>query len=184
MSFDISSLDHKLELSTFWLEKEFSQISTGRATPALLDSIRVESFGSQQPLKNIASISLEDARTLRVVPWDKSHIHAIEKSLQTSGLPFGVSVNDGGIRISIPQLTEETRVKLVKVLKDKLEQARVSVRKERQDIVKEIENAEKTKSINSDERDTTKATVQKKVDKVMERLDALFTAKETEVLKV
>ncbi len=101
-----------------WLKTQYSQISTGRANPALVDSVMVESYGSFQPIKNIASITIEEARVLRISPWDKNAVKEIEKALQQSGLPLSVVADSNGIRASIPQLTEEPKRVVVIVVKE------------------------------------------------------------------
>ena len=123
--------------------KEYSQLNIGRASPMVLDGISVESYGSRVPLKNVASVSIEDPKTLRIAPWDKNQIKEIEKSIVASNLGLSVATDELGIRVIFPQLTTETRQSLVKVLKDKLEESRITVRKERERIWDEIQKLEK-----------------------------------------
>ncbi len=103
--YDLHPFKQEAKQAQEWLAREYSQIHTGRAAPALLDGVNVESYGSFQPLKNVASVSIEDPKTLRIVPWDKSQIKDIEKALYASDLGFSIAVDDAGIRVIIPALT-------------------------------------------------------------------------------
>ncbi len=161
-----------------WLQKEYSQLHTGRATPLLLDSVLVESYGSMQPLKNTASITIEDPRTLRVAPWDKSLNKDIERSLHEANLGFSIAVDDGGVRVIVPTLTEETRGKLVKLAKERLEDARIAIRKAREGILSELKNA----SLSEDTFARAKDEVQKLVDAANKEVELLFERKEGEIL--
>lgn len=167
-----------------WLKTQYSQISTGRANPALLDSIMVESYGSFSPIKNIASITIEEARTLRISPWDKSMVKGIEKALQESGLPFAVAADSDGLRANIPQLTEENKRTLVKMLKEKLEEARVSVRMARQTTEKDIDAREKAGEYAEDDKFRAKEELQKLVDEANRTLESIFDKKEVDIMTV
>ena len=111
--FDFTTADQSFSDAENFLKQEYLQISTGRANPALLDSVNVESYGSFQPVKNIASITLEDARTMKVSPWDKGQIKDIERAIVDSQLPFSLSVDDTGVRVHVPQMTEESKKKII-----------------------------------------------------------------------
>jgi ribosome recycling factor len=161
-----------------WLGKEYSQLHTGRANPALLDGVSVESYGSFQPLKNVSSISIEDPKTLRVIPWDKSLNKDIERSLHEANLGFSISVDDAGVRVIIPALTTETRTKLVKIAKERMEEARITVRKAREAVLSEL----KTKDLPEDTFARAKEEVQKLVDTANKTLEALFSRKESDIL--
>jgi ribosome recycling factor len=163
-----------------WLKREFSQISTGRANPALLDSILVDSYGSKQPIKSVASMSVEDARTLRISPWDKGQLKAIESAIIDSKLPVSVSVDDQGVRVSVPQMTEESRKQIAKVAKDKLEQARVRIRAEREKAIKQMESGE----YSDDEKRDMKEALQKLVDKANDTAQEVYTKKEADIMSV
>lgn len=167
-----------------WLKNHYSQISTGRANPVLLDSIMVDSYGSMQPIKNIASITIEEARTLRISPWDKSMVKLIEKALQDSGLPFSLATDSDGLRAHIPQLTEENKRTLVKLVKEKLEEARVSVRMIRQNTEKDIEAKEKAGEYAEDDKFRAKEELQKLVTEINNNLEAIFNKKETDIMTV
>lgn len=161
-----------------WLRSEYSSLHTGRATPTVLDIINVEVYGAYQPVKNIASITVEDPKTLRVIPWDKTQTKEIEKAIQAANIGLSVSTDDQGLRAIFPHLTTETREKLVKVLKQKLEDARITVRQERETIWNEIKEA----ALPEDELFRTKEALQKAVDEANAALEAVFAKKEKEVL--
>jgi len=184
MSYNFSSLHEELNQTSDWLRKEYVQISTGRANPALLDSIQVESYGSHQPIKNIAAITIEESRTLRIAPWDKSQIKAIEKAILESGLPFSVASDSEGLRASIPQLTEENKKTIVKLLKEKLEDARVRARQTRQKFEKDIESKEKAGDFSEDDKFNYKETLQKEIDKTNMLLEEIFTKKEKDLMGI
>jgi ribosome recycling factor len=180
MSYNFSTFDETLQEATDWLKKEYSQISTGRANPSLLDSIQVDSYGTHQPIKNMAAITVEEARTLRITPWDKSQIKDIEKAIRDSELPFALAIDDAGLRASLPQLTEENKRDVVKLLKKKLEEARIRVRQARNDTEKDIEESD----LSEDEEHREKETMQTKVTDANKKLDELFDTKEADIMKV
>jgi ribosome recycling factor len=182
MQYNFTNLKASLKKVEEFLGKEYSQLSTGRASPMVLDSVSVESYGAMQSIKNIASISIEDPKTLRIAPWDKSQIKGIEKAILTADLGLSVATDEAGIRVIFPQLTTETRQKLVKVLKDKLEEARITARRERGDVWEEIQNLEKEGKMTEDERSRAKDELQKVVDEANKNLEALFEKKEKEVV--
>ena len=184
MNFDFTQAEQGLQDALRFLKEEFLQISTGRANPSLLDGVLVDSYGSKQPIKNIASIGLEDARTMKISPWDKGQIQDIEHALHDSQLPFSISVDDTGIRVNIPQLTEESKKSLIKLLKEKLEAARIRVRNTRQETVKEIEAGEKNGDFAEDDKNRYKDELQKKVDSLNSQLQELFETKEADIMKV
>jgi ribosome recycling factor len=159
-----------------WLSKEFGQVHTGRATPIVLDSIMIESYGSFMPIKNVAAVSVEDPKTLRIAPWDKNQIKEIEAAIQNANLGLSVLSDSDGVRAIFPMLTTETRARLVKVLKEKLEDARVSVRKERGSEMDSISD------LPEDEARRAKDEIQKCVDEANNALEAIFNKKETEVM--
>ena len=165
-----------------WLAAEFSGIRTGQATPAILDRIQVESYGSFMPVKNVANISLEDARTIRVVPWDASQVTAVDKAIVAADLGLSV-VNDGkGLRVIFPELTGETRQKIAKIVKQKMEDARVSLRKEREATWDDIQKKEKAGELSEDDKFRAKEDMQKLVDESNKRLEDMAKKKETEIL--
>lgn len=178
MAYSFTDFSSKGKEIVEWLKREYTGISTGRATPAILDLVSVESFGARTAIPHIASVTIEDPRTLRVAPWDKSQVKVIEKGLADADLGLSVSVDDGGLRIFFPQLTTERRAQLVKVLKDRLEDARVKVRMLRQETQKDIE----AESLPEDDAKRAGDELQKKVDEYNSLLEDVFTKKEAEVM--
>ncbi|MEQ1499973.1 MAG: ribosome recycling factor [Parcubacteria group bacterium] len=164
-----------------WLKRELSTIRTGRATPAILDGIKVEAYGSFMPINQVANMSVEDARSLRITPWDMSQSKAIEKAIITSDLGLSVSVDDKGLRVIFPELTSDRRGALVKIAKQKLEDARVTMRGEREKAIKDIDAQEKEKKISEDERFRMKTDLQKVLDDAGRVLDEIFAKKEKEI---
>lgn len=176
--YSLESFKKEAKAAQDWLQKEYSQLHSGRATPALLDSVSVESYGMMQPLKNTASISIEDPRTLRVAPWDKNLNKDIERALHEANLGFSIAVDDGGVRVIVPTLTEETRGKLVKLAKERLEDARIAIRKARESMLSELKNA----NLPEDTLGRAKDEVQKLVDAANKELETFFERKEGEIL--
>jgi ribosome recycling factor len=182
MQYNFSNFKNNLKKVEEFLSKEYSQLSTGRASPMVLDSISVETYGAYQPIKNVASVSIEDSKTLRISPWDKSQVKSIEKAILTSNIGLSVATDEAGLRVIFPQLTTETRQNLVKVLKQKLEEARISVRKEREDVWNDIQEQEKNSVLTEDEKFRAKDDLQKIIDEANNNLESIFEKKETEVL--
>lgn len=164
-----------------WLKKEFAGIRTGRATPAILDGVKVEAYGGEMPIVQTANLSVEDARSLRITPWDLSLTKSIEKAIQVSNLGLSVTVDDKGLRVIFPELTSDRRQALIKIAKQKLEDARVAMRTEREKALKEIDREEKEKKISKDEQFRMKADLQKIIDDGNKVLDEMFSKKEKEI---
>lgn len=178
MSYNIAQFKQELKKIEEWLLKEYSQVHTGRATPMLLDSVMVESYGQKMPLKNVASVTIEDPKTLRVVPWDKNLVKEVERAIAASNLGLSLAVDSDGLRAIFPMLTGERRTQLVKLLKEKLEDARISVRKERESALSEVKDLELPK----DTEFRVKEDIQKVVDEINGTLEATFDKKENEVM--
>jgi ribosome recycling factor len=181
MAYDFSKLNLNIKETEEWLQKEFTGIRTGRATPQLLDNIKPEVYGALTPMQQIASITIEDARTLRIIPWDKSLTKIIEKAITDADLGVGVGSDDQGVRVSFPELTAERRTMLIKLAKDRLEQARVTLRGHRTDAMKLLEAAEKEGGMSQDDLKRYKEELQKLIDKGNEALEALGKKKESEI---
>jgi ribosome recycling factor len=164
-----------------WLQGEFAAIRTGQASPALLDGIKVESYGSYLPLNQVGSVGTEDARTLRISPWDVSQIAGIERAIQEANLGVSVATDSAGIRVIFPELTVERRAQLQKLAKSKQEDARIRVRSVRDDFMKDIEKRLKEGEISEDDKFSQKETVQKAVDETNTSLESLFNKKEKEL---
>lgn len=166
------------------LEKEFAKLRTGRATTALVDSIKADYYGTPTPISQMASVTVPDSRTITIQPWDKSGFSAVEKALLKSDLGL-TPVNDGKIiRIAIPPLTEERRKELVKLARKYTEDAKVAVRNVRRDANDALKKMEKEKLISEDERKKSEEDVQKMTDKFVAQLDKVTSAKEKEILEI
>ncbi len=164
-----------------WLKQEYAGIRTGQATPALLDSIKVESYGTKVPLNQVGSVGVEDARTLRISVWDSGQIKEIERAISEADLGVSVATDSAGLRVIFPELTSERRVQLQKLAKQKLEEARVSVKSARDDVMKDIDKREKAGELSEDEKFSEKEQVQKQVDAANKSLDDLYQQKEQEI---
>ncbi len=166
------------------VKHDFSTIRTGRANAALLDGIKVESYGSLLALNQVAGVSVPDGRTLEIRPWDLSQLSAIEKAILKSDLGL-TPVNDGRlIRISIPALTEERRREIIKVVHKMSEDYKIAIRNERRRIVDEIKKLEKDKAITEDDRKKYETDIQKLTDSYIEKVDDLVKQKEDDLLKI
>jgi len=181
MAYDFKKLLGNITETGEWLERELGGVRTGRATPAILDAVRADVYGSKTPIAQVASISTEDARTLRIVPWDKDVSKAIEKAIGEADLGISVSVDDMGLRIIFPDLTSERRVMLSKIVNEKLEQARITLRGHRTDALKELDTAEKEGGMGQDELKRLKEEVQKHIDKGVDALEALAKRKHDQI---
>ena len=181
MAYDFSKLNQQIKETEEWLQKEFMSIRTGRAAPALLDGVKVDAYGSPTAMQGVGSVTVEDARSLRIIPWDKSLVKAIEKAITDADLGVGVGSDDQGVRVHFPELTAERRTMLVKLAKDKLEQARVTLRGHRADTIRDIEAKQKEGGMGEDDVKRHKDEVQKLIDKGNEALEALGQKKETEI---
>jgi ribosome recycling factor len=163
---------------------ELSGIRTGKASPAILDVVKVNYYGQTVPVKQVASIAVPDPRTITIQPWDRTLIHEIEKAIQTSDLGLNPQ-NDGSlIRLPIPTLTEERRRDLVKVVKRIGEDARVAVRNIRRDTNERVKKAEKEHQLSEDEMRSRQDAIQKLTDSFIKKVDEAVAAKEKEVLEI
>jgi ribosome recycling factor len=180
MTYDFNPLKKKIKDTEEWLKKEQTQIRTGRATPTLLDNVKVESYGSMVPLNTVGSMSTEDARTLRLSVWDTSIMKDVEKAIIAADLGVAVAVDDKGIRVSFPDLTSERRTMLIKISKEKLEQAKITLRKHREETWNDIQAKEKLGGMGEDERVRFKNEMEKLVQEGNKELDELAARKEKE----
>ena len=180
----LGETERKMDSSITALKRELSAIRTGRATPALIENVPVDYYGVSTPLNQIASISAPDTRAIMVQPWDKQALQEIEKSLIKSDMGFNPS-NDGTIiTVPIPPLTQERRQELVRLLKRKLEESKVSIRNVRRDGIDSLRKLERAKSISQDENRRTQEQLQKSTDSHVKIVDELGTSKETEIMQV
>jgi len=180
--YEFTHLKERISAVSAWLHKELANIQTGRATPSFLDGIMIESYGTKIPITQTASITAEDAKTLRVAPYDSSQIKAIESAINAANLGVSVAVDDKGVRVIFPALTTETREKYVKLAKNKLEDARVSLRRERDHTNSDIEAKAKGGDLSEDQKKNAKEEVEKLVKKGNESFADITSKKEGEIL--
>lgn len=166
------------------LKHAFSKIRTGRAHPSLLEQIMVTVYGSTTPLSQVANIGVEDARTLKVTPWDKGTVSAIEKAILTSDLGLNPSTNGTVIRVPLPMLTEQRRKDLVKVVKAEAENTRVAIRNMRRDANSEIKEALKEKLISEDDARQGEEKIQKLTDQFIKEVEKQLEIKEADLLSM
>lgn len=163
---------------------EFTAVRTGRATPALLDRLHVEAYGASVPLKQVASVSAPDARSLQITAFDRSTVGDIRKAIEKSDLGLTPNIDGGNIRLNIPPLTEDRRKDLVKVIKKKAEDGRIAVRNVRHKAHDDLKAQLKDHKITEDESKRFQEQLQKLTDKYVKEIDGLIIAKEKEVMEV
>jgi len=180
----VFAAEEKMDKTIQGLSREFATVRAGRANPALLDKIVVDYYGAPTPLNQLSNISAPEPRLLVIQPWDKSAIGAIEKAILKSDL--GLTPNSDGniIRIAIPQLTEERRKDLVKLVKKMAEESRVAIRNIRRDANEDIKRMEKAGEISQDESRRLQEDVQELTNQYVEKVNAVLAAKETEIMEV
>jgi len=174
----------KMQRSIEATERDFGTVRTGRATPALLDRVKVEYYGSELPVNQIATVSVPEARQLLIAPWDKSVLPAIEKAIFASDLNL-TPLSDGSvIRLEIPALTEERRKELTKLVHHKAEEGKVAIRNLRRDANESLDKKQKASDISEDDCERGKKEVQKLTDDFIAKVDDLTKAKEAEIMEV
>ena len=174
----------RMDKSVEATHEHFNSVRTGRATPALLDRIQIDYYGTPTPLKNLATINAPEPRLLTIQPFDPSSIKSVEKAIQESDLGLTPS-NDGKlIRLPIPQLTEERRKELVKLVRSMAEEGRVAVRNVRRDAIKHLEELVKNGDTGDDDERAAEQRVQKLTDEHVAKIDDLLKRKEAEIMEV
>jgi ribosome recycling factor len=181
MSYNFSKFSARADETTQWLKGELATIRTGRASVALLDGVKIEAYGSRMPMNQVANVVSEDARTLRITPFDRTQIQEIEKAINDADLGVSVSVDDSGLRAIFPELTAERREILIKQAHKKLEEARISLRNERDETQKDIDASQKASDISEDEKFAAKEQMQKIVDETQKKFDEMVSEKEAEI---
>ncbi len=179
-----ADMKKRMEKSIEALGHELAGLRTGRASVAILDGIKVDYYGNLTPLKQIASLSVPEPRTITIQPWDTSQIHAIEKAIMASDLGLTPSSDGKVIRIGIPQLTEERRKELVKVARRFAEECKVSIRNVRRDANEALKKLEKEKKVSQDELKKSQHEVQDYTDKEIQKVDGMLAQKEAEIMEV
>jgi|TARA_R100000789_G_scaffold96092_1_gene97204 ribosome recycling factor len=176
--------EKKMKKSLEALGSAFNKIRTGRAHPAILDSVMVNYYGQETPLKQVASVNVEDNRTLLVAPWEKNLVPTIEKAIMMSDLGLNPSTNGDAIRVPMPMLTEETRKEMVKQAKADAEHGRVSIRNARRDANSMLKDLLKDKDISEDDQRRGEEEIQKLTDKYIAEVDKLLKVKEEDLMAV
>mgnify|MGYP001326597067 FL=1 len=174
----------RMEKSLEALGHAFAKIRTGRAHPSILDAVRVDYYGSEIPVSQVANISVEDARTLAVTPWEKSMVAEIEKAIMKSDLGLNPATAGEVIRVPMPPLTEETRKGYTKQARSEAEQSRISVRNIRRDALADVKDLLKEKEISEDEDRRAGDEIQKLTDDMVQRIDRLLQEKEADLMEV
>ena len=178
----VEDAESGMEKSLNALDAAFKKIRTGRATPSLLDSIKVDYYDKPTPLAQVASISIEDAKTLAIVPWEKSVVQQIEKAISESDLGLNPATSGDTIRVILPDLTEETRRDFIKKAKAEAETAKVSIRNVRREGNSQLKEFLKEKEISQDEDRQGEELIQKLTDTFVEKVDVALNSKEKDLL--
>ena len=180
----IKDADQRMDKSLSSLELAFNKIRTGRAHPSILDTVMVSYYGSDTPLNQLANITVEDGRSLVVVPWERALIGEVERAIMKSDLGLNPSSNGESIRVPMPALTEETRKEYTKQAKAEAENARVAIRNIRRDANGSVKDLLKEKTISEDDQHRAEDRIQKITDKYIASVDSHFAIKETDLLSI
>jgi len=180
-NYDFKKFDEKTAAGREWLAREYRGLRTGRASAAILDGVSVSAYGSLMPLKQVANVSVEDARSLRVQPYDIGTLKDIERAISAANLGIGTVADSSGIRVTFPDLTTERRQELVKMAKGTLEEARTTIRLARDETWKEIQEKERASELTEDDKYQLKDELQRKTDTANEALEKAFESKEKEM---
>ncbi|WP_111496572.1 MULTISPECIES: ribosome recycling factor [Marinobacter] len=179
-----SDAEKRMKKSLDALHSAFNKIRTGRAHPAILDSVMVNYYGQETPLKQVAAVNVEDSRTLAVAPWEKSMVPAIEKAIMTSDLGLNPASTGDVIRVPMPMLTEESRRELVKQAKADAEHGRVAIRNARRDANSDLKELLKEKEITEDEERNGEQEIQKLTDRYIAEVEKILKGKEEDLMAV
>jgi ribosome recycling factor len=181
MRYDFSAFQKRGEEIEKWFKNELLKLRTGRASIAAIEDLLVDYYGSKSPLKTLASIHPKDARTLLITAWDAEAVLPIEQAVAASGLGVQSIVEKNNIRLIFPELTEERRVALLKVLNRKLEQAKISLRQKRDEVWSDIQRKEREGEISEDEKYRLKDKLQELIDRISDSLEELAKKKAVEI---
>lgn len=179
-----NNYEEKMKKALEALRREFGSLRTGRATPALLEKVMVDFYGTPTPVNQVANVSVPEPRMIVIQPWEKTMVQPIEKAIMKSDLGMNPNSDGAVIRLNIPQLTQERRQEIVKQVHKKAEESRVVVRNLRRDANDAVKKLEKDKLISEDEVKKGQEDVQKLTDKYIKEVDSIMTAKEKEVMEV
>jgi len=180
----IEQAKQQLNKALHHLEWEFGKLQLGRANPALVEDIRVEQYGSLQAIKNTASVNILDPQTLSIAPWDKTLVHPIAKAITDAGVGLNPQTMADSVLIRVPQLTEDRRKEMCKVVRKFWEEAKVSIRNIRADIHKQIKKQESEKEISEDQAKDLEINLQKHIDEANKKIDEATKKKESDIMKI
>jgi ribosome recycling factor len=180
----IAEAKQRMKRAVEKLEHELATIRTGRASPAILDRVKVQFYGSEMPINQLATISVPEGRMIVITPWDKNALRAIEKAILTSDLNLTPSSDGNVIRLEVPPVTEERRKELAKLVHQKAEEGRVAVRNIRRDINNAIEKKEKAEDVSEDDVEYAKKEVQEATNEFIKEIDRIAARKVAEVMEV
>ncbi len=169
MAYDFKPFEKRIKEIEERAGKELAGVRTGRAAPAILDGVMVESYGTRVPIIQVAAVGVEDARTIRITPWDMSNAKEIEKAIMTANLGLSVGMDEKGVRVTFPELTSERRVQLVKLAKEKVEELRTELRAARDHVWNDIQKQEKDKALTEDEKFRCNDAANNNFDAALER---------------
>lgn len=181
MTYDFKPFEKRIKEILDHAGKELSGVRTGRAAPAILDGVFVESYGTRMPINQVASVSVDDPRSLRIAPYDQSLAKEIEKAITVANLGVSVGSDERGVRVMFPELTGERRVQMVKLAKEKIEESRASLRKARDEVWQDIQKKEKEGTMTEDEKFRFKDEMEKRVKAAGVEFDGLLERKEKEI---
>lgn len=180
----LKDAEERMAKSVVSLKQAFSKVRTGRANASLLDHIKVDYYGSDVPLSQVANITVAEARTLTITPWEKPMVPVVEKAIMTSDLGLNPSTSGQVIRVNLPPLTEERRKDMIKVVRGEAESGRVAIRNIRRDANGDFKDLLKEKEITEDEERSAEDAVQKLTDKYIAEVDALLQQKEQDLMEI
>lgn len=181
MAYDFKPFEKRIKEIVEHAGKELAGVRTGRAAPAILDGVLVESYGTRVPIVQVATVGIEDARSLRIAPWDASLTKEIEKAITVANLGVAVGSDERGVRVSFPELTSERRAQMLKLAKEKVEGSRTTLRQARDEVWQDIQAQEKEGTITEDDKFRSKDEMEKRVKAAGVQFDDLLERKEKEI---
>ena len=180
----LSQVKERMNKSIEALKVELAKVRTGRANPALLEHVMVDCYGAKSPLNQVASVVVEDARTLMVKPWDKQLVPMLEKALLAADLGLNPSTSGDSIRVPLPPLTEERRKGMIKIVREEAEQGRIAIRNVRRDANTELKDMVKAKTLSEDDEKRALTQVQSATDGAIATIDEVLAAKEKDLMTI
>lgn len=180
----INKIKPQLEKTIEYLKNGLTSLQVGRATPSLLENLEVEAYGQKMTLKDLAAIQIPEPRLIVIRPWDREVIQNIESAIRKSSLGLSPIAEEDFIRLTIPPLSEERRKEIVKILQEKVEECRISIRRQREEVWREIQNFGKSKEITEDDKFKAKDELQKIIDEYNKKVEEMKSKKESEIMTI